>query len=170
MERMEMDVMMIRINACMQGGRYAEARRLLERVLEEEPAHGVAHGMLGWMCWSLVEDHERALMHFRNAVRWAPGHVTSWMHYLGLLAGDGLEEELHGAYHRALGVAGIDRTEVHLLVARYLDRTGRRAEALTVYRSALRSGALGAAESEARSAIARIRARMRRAWLARVLG
>lgn len=168
MERMEMDVMMIRVNACMQSGRYAEARRLLEQVLEEEPAHGVAHGMLGWMCWSLVNDHARALVHFRNAVRWAPGHAATWMHYLHLLAGDGLEAELHEAYGRALGVAGIDRAEVHLLVAHYLERTGRDAEALTVYRHAWHAAAGQAVEGEARTAIARVRRRMHRARWARL--
>jgi len=125
MERLEIDMLMIRIHGMMNSGRHAEARRLLDQVLEAEPVHGVAHGMMGWIMWALVEDHGRALEHFRCAVRWAPHMQNSWMHYLNMLAGDGMEDELHGAFHRALAVPGIDRAEVRAIVARYLERTGR---------------------------------------------
>ncbi|MBL8002944.1 MAG: hypothetical protein JNL05_13400 [Flavobacteriales bacterium] len=165
MERMELDVLMIRINGCMGSGRYAEARRLLDRVLEAEPAHGVAHGMMAWICWALLDDHERALLHFRCAVRWAPGHVNTWMHYLNLLAGDAREEELHATYQRALAVPGIDRAAVHGLVAAYLERAGRRTEALAQYRFALEAATTATAELEYRAHVRRLR---RRAWLARL--
>lgn len=168
MERMEMDVLMIRVNACLNSGRHTEARRLLEQVLEAEPAHGVAHGMMGWVLWALVNDHERALMHFRLGVRWASGHTVTWMHYLNLLAGDGLEQELHEVYHRALAVPGIDATEVRCIVARYLERTGRMRDAITVYRAALRSAG-HASEAEIRTAMARLRRRVRRARWASLL-
>ncbi len=159
MERLELDVLMIRIHGLMATGRYAEARRLLDAVLEAEPAHGVAHGMMGWICWALIDDHERALVHFRCAVRWAPGNANTWMHYMNLLAGDGLEEELHEAYRNALGVAGIDRAAVHELVAHYLERTGRSEMALTQFRYALRASTTAAAENERRAHIRRLRRR-----------
>jgi len=162
MERLELDVLMIRIHGLMATGRYAEARRLLESVLEAEPAHGVAHGMMGWICWALIDDHARALVHFRCAVRWAPGHVNSWMHYLNLLAGDGLEAELHEAFVRALSVPGIDRAAVHTLVAHYLERTGRSEMALAQFRHALRASTTTAAENESRAHIRRLRMRLRR--------
>jgi tetratricopeptide (TPR) repeat protein len=165
MERMELDVLMIRINGCMGSGRYAEARRMLEQVLVAEPSHGVAHGMMGWICWALLDDHERALVHFRCAVRWAPGHVNTWMHYLGLLAGDGREEELHAACQRALAVPGIDRSAVHALVANFLERSGRRSEALAQYRFALQAATSAGSEQEFRAQVRRLR---RRAWLARL--
>lgn len=162
MERLEIDVLMIRVHGMMSSGRYAEARRLLDRVIEAEPAHGVAHGMLGWIHWALLDDHATALVHFRCALRWAPTHVNTWMHYLHLLASDGLEEELHEAYGRALGVAGIDRAEVHAIVARYLERCGHPAVALGRYREALRWAVTTAAEQEHRASIRRVRARLRR--------
>ncbi len=165
MERMELDVLMIRINGCMGGGRYAEARRLLEQVLEAEPSHGVAHGMMGWICWALLDDHERALVHFRCAVRWAPGHVNTWMHYLNLLAGDAREEELHATFQRALAVPGIDRAAVHALVAAYLERTGRRDQAVVQYRYALMAATTAGGEQEYRAQLRRLRRRMWRARL-----
>lgn len=167
MERMELDILMIRIHGLMGSGRYAEARRLLEQVLDQEPAHGVAHGMMGWIMWVLVEDHARALEHFRCAVRWAPHVHNSWMHYLTLLAGDGLEDELHAAYHRALAVPGIDRAQVRGIVAHYLERTGRHADALAIYRLGWREAATGPAETEHRTAIRRLRRRqLRQRWSA----
>ncbi|MBL7965293.1 MAG: tetratricopeptide repeat protein [Flavobacteriales bacterium] len=164
MERLEMDVLMIRVHACMNSGRYAEARRLLEAVLTEEPAHGVAHGMMGWILWALVEDHERALEHFRCAVRWAPHFVNSWKHYLNLLAGDGHEQELHEACARALHVPGIDRAEVHAIVARYLERSGRPEQAMDAFRRARDQAVTDAARNEHRAAVRRLRARRRRAF------
>ncbi|MFZ1688333.1 MAG: tetratricopeptide repeat protein [Flavobacteriales bacterium] len=169
MERMEMDMMMIRVNACMSSGRYGEARELLERVIEAEPAHGVAHGMLGWICWALLDEHERAAVHFRCAVRWAPGYTNAWMHFLNLLASDGRAEELHEVYHRALIIPGIDRAAVHAIVARYLERTGRSDEALRLYRNARRVAVDPSAEAEYRASILRVRGRVRRerwtAWM-----
>lgn len=170
MERLEMDVLMIRVNGMMNSGRYAEARLLLDRVIEAEPAHGGAHGMLGWIHWALLDDHGTAVVHFRCAVRWAPAHVPTWMHYLHLLAGDGMEEELHEAYGRALGVAGIDRAEVHAIVARYLERYGRPDLAMGRYREALRSAVTTAAENEHRASIRRVRSRLRRRRWALFLG
>lgn len=170
MERTEMDVLMIRLNAYMNSGRYAEARELLDRVLEEEPSCGVAHGMLGWILWALVNDHERALVHFRHAVRWAPREVNNWMHYLNLLAGDGLEDELHEAYGRALDVAGIDRAHVHALLARYLERSGRRERAGDLYRSAMNSALTATEERAYRAEMLRLRRSGLRRDLAGALG
>lgn len=157
MERMEMDLLMIRLNACMNAGRYTEARTLLDEVLQAEPAHGVAHGMMGWILWTLVNDPERALTHLRLAVRWAPGEVNAHMNYLHLLASMGREDELREAYRVALGVAGIDRAQVHGLVARYLEHTGRRADAAACYRHAMRAATSAVGVIEFRAAMVRAR-------------
>lgn len=170
MERLEMDVLMIRINGLMGAGRYAEARGLLERVLDAEPGHGVAHGMMGWICWALLDDHERAVVHFRCAVRWAPGHAASWLHYLRLLAGDGHGQELHEAYQRALQVPGIDRCAVLSVVAGHLERTGRPAEALRLYRSARSTAMTAAEEADQAANIRRVSSRLRRARWAGLFG
>jgi tetratricopeptide (TPR) repeat protein len=162
MERLEMDILMIRVNGCMSSGRYAEARRLLERVIEMEPAHGIAHGMLGWICWALLDEHDRALVHFRCGVRWAPNQTGTWMHYLNLLAGDGHEEELNDVHRRALNVGGIDRAEVFNIVARYLERTGRVERALEYYRCALNATCNAASYAEHSANIRRVRNRIRR--------
>jgi hypothetical protein len=163
MDRLELDVLMIRISGLMNSGRHGEARRLLETVLEAEPTHGVAHGMMGWLMWALVEDHERALTHFRCAVRWAPHHQPGWMHYLSLLAGDGRMEELREASDRALQVPGIDRAEVHAIVAGALERAGHGALALVLWRAARNNALTVEAEHRHRAHIRRLRARMRRA-------
>lgn len=165
MERTELDVLMIRANACMSTGSFAEARCLLERVIEEEPAHGVAHAMLGWICWALLDDHERALNHFRYAVRWAPGRADTWIHYLHLLANIEAEAELHEASGRALAIPGIDRAAVHAIIAGYLERTGRDELALGRYRMALRSAVSAGAEAEHRASIRRVGRRSRRSRL-----
>ena len=170
MERMEMDMLMIRLHACMAAGRYVEARRLLEQVLSEEPAHGTAHGMMGWIMWALVNDHERALMHFRNAVRWAPGDVNTWMHYLNLLVASGLGDELHAAYGNALQVPGIDRAQVHAAVARFLERCGDRAEAAELYGRAATAALSSADERAFREARLRLRGGGLRQRLAQMIG
>jgi hypothetical protein len=170
MERMDLDMLMIRLHACMAAGRYVESRRLLEQVLQEEPAHGVAHGMMGWIMWALVNDHERALMHFRNAVRWAPGDVNTWMHYLNLLVASGLGDELHAAYGNALQVPGIDRAQVHAAVARFLERSGRRAEAAELYGRAAAEALSTAEERTFREARLRLRGGGLRKRLANVMG
>ncbi|MEO8590688.1 MAG: hypothetical protein ABI432_15035 [Flavobacteriales bacterium] len=163
MERLELDVLMIRVNAMMGSGRYAEARRLLEVVLEAEPSHGVAHGMMGWISWALLDEPERALVHFRCGVRWAPGYVNTWMHYLSVLAANGSEEELHEAFASALQVPGVDRAAVYAIVAHYLERSGRPALALAQYRNALSASVTASGETEYRTHIRRLRTRLRRA-------
>lgn len=162
MERLEMDMLMIRIHALMGSGRYTEARRMLEEALEREPANGSAHGMMGWICWALLDEHDRALVHFRCAVRWAPALANTWMHYLNVLAGDGHTEELREAYGRALQVPGIDRAEVHAIVARFLERRGELHQALGRYREAARCAMNSAVEHALRSDARRVRARIRR--------
>lgn len=163
MDALEIDVLMIRINGMMSSGRFAEARRLLERVIDAEPAHGVAHGMLGWICWALLDENERALTHFRCAVRWAPGHINSRMHYLNLLLAVGSGEELLEAAANALSVPGIDRAEVHAVVARFMERAGLHEAALERHRHALAVAGNAAAENEHRAHIRRLRTRLRRA-------
>lgn len=166
MERLELDVLMIRINALMGSARYAEARRLLEAVLEAEPAHGVAHGMLGWMLWALAEEPERAVAHLRCAVRWAPRHASSWMHYLHVLAELGAGEELLRAADRALGVPAIDRAEVHAVLAGFLERSGRADLALARWRMARDCALSAEAERRCAAQVRRLRARRVRALLA----
>lgn len=163
MDALEIDVLMIRINGMMSSGRFAEARRLLERVIDAEPAHGVAHGMLGWICWALLDENERAMTHLRCAVRWAPAYINARMHHLNLLAAVGEGEELMEAARNALTVPGIDRAEVHAIVARFLERAGLHEAALERHRHALAVASSTATENEHRAHIRRLRARIRRA-------
>ncbi|MFN3874841.1 MAG: hypothetical protein ACK4L7_02880 [Flavobacteriales bacterium] len=166
MEPLGLDVLMIRINALMGSSRYAGERRLLEAVLEAEPAHGVAHGMLGWMLWALSDEPERAVVHLRCTVRWAPRHASNWVHYLDVLAEPGAGEELLQAADRALGVPAIDRAEVHAVQAGFHERSGHADQALTRWRMARDRALTAEAERRYAAQVRRLRARWVRALLA----
>lgn len=168
MERLDLDLLMMRLNACMSSGRHSEARRLLDQVLDLEPMHPAAHGMMGWIMWALVGDTERALTHFRLAVR---GHadLNTWMHYLNLLVALGMGDELHAAYHQALAVNGIDRAHVHASVARFLERTGQRSQAAVIYGHAMREATSFQEERGFREARIRVRGGTLRQRMGRLL-
>ena len=116
MERLELDVLMIRANLHLANGRYVEARRILDEVLTEDPGHGIAHGLMGWLCWILLDDADRASIHYRASIHFAPEHAA---HYeqpnLSLIA---------------------DKAALHGELATALERAGRTGEALIAFRAA----------------------------------
>lgn len=137
METLELDVLMIRVNMHLANGRYVEARRVLEDVLADDPGHGIAHGLMGWLCWILLDDADRASVHYRAAIRFAPDHAPHYERFAETLAASGRVDELRRLVDEATAVAGADKAALHGQLARALERAGRAEEALAAYRAAV---------------------------------
>lgn len=136
MERMELDILMIRVNMHLAEGRYVDARRILETVLEDEPGHGVAHGFMGWICWVLLDDPQRAALHYRAAIRFAPAHVAHYLAFTRMLVATGRLAELRELHAQAIQVPGVDRAVLHEELATALEAAECFSEAADAFRNA----------------------------------
>ena len=157
MERLELDVLMIRVNQHLANGRYVEARRALEDVLAEEPGHGIAHGFMGWLCWILLDDADRAAVHYRAAIRFAPGHLTHYYGFASMLGACGRLDELRALVTDAASVPGIDRAELQAELAAAFEKAGRLKEAMAAYKLAIAAAVDMAAEQRYTAHYQRVR-------------
>lgn len=160
MERLELDVLMIRVNQYLASGRYVEARRALEHVLEEEPGHGIAHGFMGWLCWVLLDDADRATVHYRAAIRFAPGHLPHYYGFASMLGACGRLADLRTLVVEAAEVPGIDRSVLYAELAAALEKAGAMQESVDAYRKAVGLATDPSAELRYTEAIRRVRRKM----------
>jgi tetratricopeptide (TPR) repeat protein len=167
MERIELDILMIRVNLYLANGRYVEARQVLDEVLVEEPGHGVAHGYMAWLCWALLDDADRAEAHYRAAIRFAPAHVAHYAAYARLLTETGRIDTLIELHRSAITVPGVVRSQLHELLAVALERADRFAEAGEAFRNAAAATSDPAEERRLMRQHVRVRERIpRRGWRA----
>lgn len=169
MERMDLDILMIRVRMHLAHHRFVKARGLLEHVLEMEPGHGIAHGMMAWVCWQLLDDAERATVHYRAAIHFAPTHVPHYMAFAQLLADTGRVDDLRTLHGTAISVAGIDKAALHELLATALERAERFAEAADAFRDAARATHEVSETQRLMHQHARVRARVRHPLWKRLL-
>ena len=165
MERLDLDLLMIRMQVCLAEQRFTQARRLLDEVLDEDPGHGVAHGCMAWLCWMLLDETDRAVQHYRFAIRFAPKHAEHHLNFARLLAQRGRLDELVEVHRNALDVPGIDRHTLHLVLGAAFEQAGRYQESLRAYRNAGEAATDPGGEAMARGAMQRVRRRIQaRRW------
>lgn len=67
-------------------GEIADAKAILIRIIEDEPAFGQAHNHLGWIYWTKLSDYNKAALHLDLAVKFSPEypggfHNCCWVAY-----------------------------------------------------------------------------------------
>lgn len=131
MERyMDADARFLHADALIERGEIAEAKAILEEIINDEPDYGRAHNHLGWIIRTSFSDFERAGYHLRLAVKFAPDYPAGYLNYARLLMETGEFEILEKVAWKALEVKGIDKAWVNFYLAVARERMVGPAEGL----------------------------------------
>lgn len=87
---------------------YIQAKRLLMELLEDQPDHGRAHQLLGWIYASQLNQYDMAEVHFKMAIRFEPYHATTYSDYIYLLKMTSRYKEMIKFAERAEKVEGVN--------------------------------------------------------------
>jgi tetratricopeptide (TPR) repeat protein len=127
--------LIVQADTCFAAGRTAEAMRMYERVLQQQPRQAHALHRMGIACFR-ENQSERARQYLDEALTVAPERADIWEHR-GLLAALGNDRVAAEAfYHRALDLAG-STASLHRNLADCLKLSGRLPEARRHYARAL---------------------------------
>ncbi|VXC21811.1 conserved hypothetical protein [Flavobacterium sp. 9AF] len=66
-------------------GKVSEAKELLEEILEQCPDFGKAHNHLGWIHYNKLSNHEKAIYHYKLAIKFDPNYPATYLNYAYLL-------------------------------------------------------------------------------------
>jgi len=105
-------------------GEIADAKAILMRVIEDEPAFGQAHNHLGWIYWTKLSDYNKAAMHLDLAVKFSPDypggfHNCCWVAYeMGDFA------KVFEVAEKGLNVKGANKANFYRVMAYAKEVTG----------------------------------------------
>ena len=140
-------------------GKYAEAKKKLEDLLEMEPGYGRAHFSLGWLYFYVFQDFEAANTHYRLAIQYAPAFPTTYYYYAYLLneINHPVAMKIHAA--KALAVRGVDASIIYAELAKSFELNGNYAEATSQYLNAQKYSLCNDRIEEIQKSLERIRAK-----------
>lgn len=100
----------------------AQAERLIQEILEEDPCYARAHHLLGWSKWYHFNDLQAAEMHYRLALKFDPAYLPTYDNYIYLLWYCREYEKMQSLITKALTVKGINVSMLHEYLTRmYLE-------------------------------------------------
>ncbi|MBL7932090.1 MAG: O-linked GlcNAc transferase, partial [Bacteroidia bacterium] len=88
-------------------GEYAECKRRLLDILDQEPGSGRAHHLIGCLYFYILDDHEKAYKHMKLAVKFAPDYPAAYTNYARILNYLNRHGELLELMTRALDLEGV---------------------------------------------------------------
>lgn len=112
------------------------ARRRLEAIVNSQPTHPYAYGLLGEVL-SIIGRREAAAGRFRDATRINPNWVTPWLNWATLLLTQGQSDSAIRTLRAGLVVNQFSE-ELHMLLASVLASQGSVDEAIEAYDAVLR--------------------------------
>jgi len=120
---MDVEARFLHADALITRGDIAEAKAILEEILQDEPDYGRAHNHLGWIIVTRFSDYKRAEYHLRLAVKFAPDYPGAHINYARLLIDTGDFEKVIDVTQKALEVKGIDKAYVYQMLAVGIEMT-----------------------------------------------
>lgn len=117
---------------------YAQGKKLLEEILEMEPAYGRAHNHLGWLYYAKLDNYEKAEYHYKLAKKFAPEYPSGYINLSYILVETKRYEEAKANAEEALKVAAMNRAIIYNELGRTEELQGNYKDALKHYRNALR--------------------------------
>ena len=116
---------------------FQEGRRLLEEALSIEPVFGKAHTLLGWLYLFQINDWEKAEIHLKLALKYAPSYSTPYLHMSYILFEKGRFKELTGLLDKALTVGGVSKALIYNNYGRMFEADGQFRKAVRFYKTAI---------------------------------
>lgn len=133
-----MEEQIMEVDKLYEDGEYAECKRRLLDMLDQEPGFGRAHHLIGCLYFYILDDHEKAAKHLRLAVKFAPGYPAVYVIYARVLNYLNRHEELLKLVSEALKVEGMNKCIILMERAKSYELNGNRKEALNCYYEAER--------------------------------
>jgi tetratricopeptide (TPR) repeat protein len=133
-----MEEQILEVDKLYEEGEYAECKRRLLDMLDQEPGFGRAHHLLGCLYFYVLDDHEKAARHMRLAVKFAPGYPAAFVNYARLLNYRNRHMELLELVAEALEVEGVSKCMILMEKGKSFELNGNRKEALRCYYEAER--------------------------------
>jgi tetratricopeptide (TPR) repeat protein len=117
---------------------YAEGKKVLENILEDEPGYGRAHNHLGWLYFAKFSDYKKAKYHLELAIKFSPDYPPGYLNYTYLLNHLNDYEAVLAHTEIALKVAGVNLYIINSEIGRAYEVHGHYSAADKAYKDAMR--------------------------------
>ena len=118
---------------------FAQGKKLLEEILEMEPAYGRAHNHLGWVYYAKFDNYHKAEYHYKLAKKFAPEYPAGYINLSYILVQTRKYDEAKANAAEALNVPAMNRAIIYNELGRVEEYQGNYKEALQHYMDAVRS-------------------------------
>jgi tetratricopeptide (TPR) repeat protein len=130
----------IRVNKLFESNYFAQGKRLLEEILEIEPAYGRAHNHLGWLYHVKLDNLVKAEFHLKLAKKFSPEYPASYINLSYILIVTNRFAEARNNAAEALVVPGISLPLIYNELGRIEELCGNYKSALNYYKEAVKLG------------------------------
>jgi len=119
-------------------GDFVEAMHKLEEMLSEDPQSCRAHNSLGWLYKTQLDEYDRAEMHYKMCLKYAPHYPHAYWNYVYLLTDLERFDEASHLMQKALTVPSVDKPAVHNRLGLIHELQGKFEAAITYFKQAIR--------------------------------
>jgi tetratricopeptide (TPR) repeat protein len=116
---------------------FQEAFQKYETILYDDPTYAPAHNSMGWIYKSQFENHDKAEMHFRTAIKSDPLYPHPYFHLAAVMMEMDRFKELEEHLEHCLDVYTIDKSWVHDRFGMMYEMQGQFDNAITSYQQAI---------------------------------
>jgi tetratricopeptide (TPR) repeat protein len=128
----------LRVEKLFAAENYADAKNLLNEMLEMEPGYGRAHNHMGWLYYAKFDAYEKSEYHYRLAIKFAPEYPASYLNLSYLLVEMNRYEEARAHAAMSLTIPAVNRDSMYNELGRIAELSGDYKSALFNYREAVR--------------------------------
>lgn len=143
-------------------GETPKGLRLLNEIINADPAYARAHYQLGKIYFYDIKDYQAAGYHFQTCAELEPLFPDVYMPYLELLVFLNMERKVNDIASRALRVAGVKTAAVYKQLGLLCEKQKNWNEALQAYRDAFMEATNKEEKHEIEDNISRVRQKMQR--------
>jgi len=119
-------------------GEYAQGRKLLQSILNEEPDYAVAHAMAGWYAQYQEKNRAMARKHYEWAIKFDPSLQRTYYDFAELLIEEKDLNRLEQLKNEGLKHDTVDKANLLNDYGRMLEILGKHKEAARVYKAAIK--------------------------------
>jgi len=116
---------------------YQEAFQKYETILYDDPTYAPAHNSMGWIYKTQFENHDKAEMHFRTAIKSDPFYPHPYFHLATVMMDMDRFKELEEHLEHCLEVYTIDKSWVHDRFGMMYEMKGEFDKAIKSYENAI---------------------------------
>lgn len=156
----DLEEVLLKVDRLFWEDKYVLAKRLLQKVLEDEPGYGPVHYKLGWLYWWRLDDCENAEMHFKLALKFSPGYPMTYYGYAVFLNEVNDSVALGRLVTKAMKVKGVNLFFMHNELGKSFEMNGAFDKAVREYKTALRYTLIACEMDQLKGNIDRVNVKM----------